>query len=135
MTGLEKSLTPPPPVKTVFSVVAVTEEATKFLRGQLKRKRSRDVIQGDLHARREIPRKAEPAGKAEVLEGERPPQRRHIIRAEEQPSVQRGLIPFDFEAGPFDGDLRERGTLKEGAQRGFRRERKQDMDGNGLAFQ
>ena len=107
----------------------------EFLRGQLKRKRSRDAIQGDLHARREIPRKAEPAGKAEVLEGERPPQRRHIIRAEDQPSVQRGLIPFDFEAGPFDGDLRERGTLKEGAQRGFRRERKQDMDGNGLAFQ
>ena len=70
-----------------------------------------------------------------MLEGERPPQRRHIIRAEYQPSVQRGLIPFDFETGPFDGDLRERGTLKEGAQRGFRRERKQDMDGNGLAFQ
>lgn len=107
----------------------------EFLRGQLKRKRSRDVIQGDLHARRELPRKAEPAGKAEVLESERPPQRRHIIRAEDQPSVQRGLIPFDFEAGPLDGDLRERGTLKEGAQRGFRRERKQDMDGNGLAFQ
>ena len=90
MTGLEKSLTLPPPVKTVFSVVAVTEEATSFWRGQLKRKRSRDVIQGDLHARRELPRKPNQRGRLRCLRASRPPQRRHIIRAEDQPSVQRG---------------------------------------------
>lgn len=44
----------------------------EFLWGQLKRKRSRDVIQGDFNARREIPAKLRTSGKAEVLEGERP---------------------------------------------------------------